>query len=150
MPTTTQIFTSGHTAGLGNFGCISSLGPLSSFSYTEQCEYILPTEDVAVITMWDGTTWDPPLLSLTPVVTAPPPTTMPIPTEFFEDGILMTRVQAVALVYEATDKDEGGGDGGDGKDDGKGDRKDDGMGAGKNAASTLKGRNVGSSGCHDR
>ncbi|KAH7127605.1 hypothetical protein EDB81DRAFT_846435 [Dactylonectria macrodidyma] len=90
-----------------NGGCWSSLGQREEFGYSSVCRMFYPEGVIATVNSFDGSTWDPPLLSISSVterfmtrVEAISTTTGGTYTDGWD---ILTMVPAVPLVFQATD-----------------------------------------------
>ena len=103
------IIDSGHSANIFG-GCVSSVGPLTSYSYTEYCIVVLPTEDVVTVTSFDGSIYTPPLFSVTPAVTGLSTIHNNISDAGFptSEAIVVRTFPVVAYIQKATDASASG------------------------------------------
>ncbi|KAI1374871.1 hypothetical protein F4677DRAFT_159533 [Hypoxylon crocopeplum] len=93
--------------------CYSLLGPPTLLTrYSEACYSVLPTDDVVIVSSYDGTTWTPALLSITPVVPsysiASGELTGSAWSSLKTDVAVVTYVAAVPLIYQASDTPNAG------------------------------------------
>ncbi|KAH7131460.1 hypothetical protein B0J13DRAFT_562647 [Dactylonectria estremocensis] len=94
---------SGHING----GCWSSLGPRQEFGYSSVCWIFYPEGVIATVNTLDGSTWDPPLISISPVTERFMTRVEAISTTsggtYTDDWDILTMVPAIPLVFQATD-----------------------------------------------
>ncbi|KAH6880102.1 hypothetical protein B0T10DRAFT_609698 [Thelonectria olida] len=100
---------SGYTAAISgaiNGACWSSLGPFEEFDYSSNCYVFLPDEALVTVESFDGSTWTPPLLSITPATNALTTHKQELSDEWavvYTDWDILTMVPAVPLVFQPTD-----------------------------------------------
>lgn len=108
---------SGFTANVQG-GCHSEVGRPTSLGVSQDCridyeyEYSGTDDGQATITSFDGTIWNPPLASVTSVVS---PSTVitrtdDLPKSLLDDSnlVVVSQVAALALIHDEKDKSNGG------------------------------------------